>query len=242
MKLSIIAIFIASFCSANAADIETRRYDSSKLKRMRIKNSVGNIDVLKTEGNQFSAILRKEKSEKCSVRENNNPYAYQLEVKEKNKSFWGSSQCKVDVVLNVPEDVSIELSTLAGDIAVAGLKKDAVVRTESGDIRIDSAFKKLNVVSNSGDLVLRKPSRQSRLHNVSGDIKLELQNMPQKGNMAITIVSGNVEMNLPAKAKVNSRLQIGSGSLIDEVGKTRDSKFKLSVKAGTGDIALKKKY
>lgn len=241
-KLTVLSILAWPFIVVANPDVEVKTYDASSLKRMRIKNSVGDVEVIAISGEVLKVTLRKEKSESCKIKEKKNPFAYNLSVDEKSKSFFGGSKCVVDLVVSAPSNVTVEVGTSDGDVKVVGFTNEAIIRTGSGDVVLNSGLRNLNIVTGSGDMRVTKASKKSRLHASSGDIKLQMRSIPQKGSLSISVGSGDVELDLPTSAKIRSKIQAGAGGLIDEVGSDLNAEYKLQVRSGTGDVRLKKKF
>lgn len=60
------------------------------------------------------------------------------------------------------------------------------------------------------------------------------------GELDIKTGSASAEIVLPKTAKVRTSFTAGSGELTNEIGDSPDSKFKISMMAGSGNLHIKR--
>lgn len=74
----------------------------------------------------------------------------------------------------------------------------------------------------------------------SGTAKITYLTVPEIGKFDLKSGSGLVELTMPANAKIQTNFVSFGGKMTNEIGDTKDAKFKVSVKSGAGNLHIKK--
>jgi DUF4097 and DUF4098 domain-containing protein YvlB len=95
-----------------------------------------------------------------------------------------------DIVVQVPQDSSIEVSGVSADIAVAGVNGDQALQTVSGDVEASGISGDLEAASVSGDVEVQGTgaNAETSAATVSGDVFVS----GLSGNLEAESVSGDV--------------------------------------------------
>jgi DUF4097 and DUF4098 domain-containing protein YvlB len=94
--------------------------------------------------------------------------------------------------------------------------------------------------SGSGNISIKGLTAGGDLKTGSGEVSLVYKVPPAIGELSIKTGSGNVEILFPKSAKIRTSFSAGSGELINELGDSPNSKFKVSMTAGSGNLHIKK--
>lgn len=102
----------------------------------------------------------------------------------------GGRDIASDLVIRVPENSSLEISTVSADITIEDVKGKQLIETVSGDIDTVAYASNLGIESVSGDIDVQGDNKKSRIRadSVSGDI--EFQSLD--GDAEVDTVSGDV--------------------------------------------------
>jgi len=102
----------------------------------------------------------------------------------------GGRNIASDLVINVPENSSLEISTVSADVSVEDVLGRQEVDTVSGDIEIEAYTSDLELETVSGDIEIGGDDKKMRVRadSVSGD--MEFQNL--NGEVEIDTVSGDL--------------------------------------------------
>ena len=63
---------------------------------------------------------------------------------------------------------------------------------------------------------------------------------PKKGSLDISTGSGNATVFFPVGAEILSDFKAGSGTLYNELGDSSAASFKVKMRAGSGNLKIKK--
>jgi len=125
-----------------------------------------------------------------------------LEAEEKDNRVeigaesWARS---VDLRIEVPPASSVEASTVNdGEIAVSGLSGELVLHNTNGGIRVDGVTGPVNAST------------------VNGDVAVKFGPAMASAAMAFSTLNGDVELTLPADARVNVVLRSDNGDIYSD--------------------------
>ncbi len=115
-----------------------------------------------------------------------------------NRGSWGreSINVSVDYKIWIPEKAAAEVKSVSGDVTVAALGGQAVVKSVSGNVDIlGGAGAEINVVS--GDVTAQNIMGDAYLKTVSGTVKAT----KVKGSVEAESVSGDIELKDVSEAR-----------------------------------------
>lgn len=162
------------------------------------------------------------------------------------------------VIVSAPPSVRTDIKAGAGDIKVLNMENGLDIKTGTGDVQLAGCAGKLSLSSGTGDLSGTAASSEVHIKIGSGDVKLsgltgsadiksgsgdiELGwvGQPANGECRIMAGSGDVALRFPGGAKINARLNAGSGDVTNSLPQTTDG-FPVLVMCGSGDIDLSDK-
>lgn len=221
------------------AVIESREFDATKFDSLKIKNSSGNIVIsVSKDKKAYVKADKKQFGKKCVL--NMNQVKNELVVEVKHTGMLEADQCEVNLSLEVPAAVAMEIKNGSGNLDINGTKGDIDFRLGSGNAKIVAGIDKLQGKSGSGDIEASGLNGSVEVKTGSGNVKLSYQPDSQKGYIDVNTGSGNVGIYLPATVLVSTNFKAGSGQLSSEFGNSTNAAFKIDVKTGSGNLDIKK--
>ena len=205
-------------------------------KQLNLRNGSGSINVSTSDSAKMTVRANKvHVGPSCVLAIEKTGSTLVVEAKNKN-----SGRCEVHFNISLPREVSIDLKSGSGSVQVQGTKGPISYRTGSGNVDLDGEINRLEGRSGSGSINVKGLTGGADLQAGSGNISIVYPKKPENGELHLKMGSGNTIVFLPAHTKVKTSFKAGSGQLLNELGDTHDAKFTISVKTGSGNLAIKK--
>ncbi len=133
-----------------------------------------------------------------------------------------------DLTVRVPQDSSVEVSSVSADVRIGGTTGRQDVQTVSGDVQTEIAGSDTEVTAVSGDVRLRGSGAATnvRVNSVSGDLTLERI----AGVLNAVSVSGDVELEMGDASDV--RVRSTSGDVRLRAALQRDARLEMATVSG----------
>jgi DUF4097 and DUF4098 domain-containing protein YvlB len=263
-------VFVAAFVAAPV--LAEQKYEErfektvplSKTGRLYLTNISGTIDVMTWKDAQVkiealktskasSADKAKENAAKVTIDVTGEGDMVRVETNypKQTGGFWrgDSISVSVDYKIWVPEQASIELTSVSGDVNVAAIGGAAKIKCVSGDVELKAAASAdLDIVS--GDLTIGNIAGDVHVKGVSGDIDvsaikgsvdvktvsgdIKLMDVPDAQTVGVESVSGNITFTGMIKAGGRYEIKVHSGDV--RVTIPASASFDLDAKTFSGDI------
>lgn len=238
MKRYTLALISLVCCLAFAAP-ESKVFESKGLIGVSVENTSGKVVISSTEDAKVTVVATKNKfSDKCKMTVERSGNKLVIKV-EKTSSFFSTEVCDVDFQVNVPKAVDLDLAAGSGDLTVNGIQGDLTFIVGSGDILANGTFKKIDGKSGSGNIAIKGLTGGGELKTGSGEIDLTYLVSSLNGELDLKSGSGDAMILFPKGTKVKTSYKTGSGELSNELGDYPEAAFKISMKAGSGDLKIK---
>lgn len=235
-----ILLTIASVAQSEPSS--KRRFGAFDLRSVSVQNLSGDIRFEVGAGQEaFLEVKKLSWSESCRLKAEKTLENLEIVVSEKGRGSFFRKSCKANLILKVPARVALNLKNGSGNIEVNGVQGDIEFKLGSGDVRIDSATSSVKGTAGSGNVEILGEMGSTSLRTGSGDIKIELSNPIEKGLIDIKTGSGDAEITLPKTMTVLADFKAGSGKIDSEFGNDSEAGFKVSMRAGSGDLKILKK-
>ncbi len=163
-----------------------------------------------------------------------------LVVEVKEEGWFNGDNCKVNFEIKVPKIIALNLKSGFGKFEINGTKGKINFKLGSGDVVVDAEVVELRGKSGSGSVKVTGLVGDTYLKTGSGDITLSYKAVIQKGQLNIATGLGDATVSFPASMKIMTNFKSGSGQIYNELGASSDAAFKVSMKAGSGDLKIKK--
>ncbi len=207
--------------------VETKTLEPGDWHKLNVKNEVGKIRVV-SGGKTPSLTITKRFHKPENL-------AFKLETA--NDTLWLTGKiktkicngCGIDITLNIPQDLEVQLQTDVGDVTVAGLLRSLDVTTSVGDIE----------ARNLGTATVH-------LQTDTGNIDLK----DAQGSIELKTDIGTITAQRLGKSQVNMQADTGDLNLTDVEGavvletnmgsiQTNNIRGSLNLKTDTGDVGAK---
>lgn len=223
---------------ASLANAESREFDLSEISEVEVSNGSGDISITAVNSGKATVMATKKQFGKhCELTIDKRGRTLFVGVE---KAGVLRDECEVDIHITTPRTAMLDLDSGSGDIKVKGTSGDLNFRIGSGDVDVDAEVKKLEGKTGSGDVSIKGLTAGGTLKTGSGEINLVYDVAPAPGELDIKTGSGDAEIVFPKNATILTSFLAGSGELINELGDTPNSKFKISMKTGSGDLHIKR--
>ena len=236
---------------------ETQLYDASKIKKLVVKTSSGDINVVATTGKKASVVANKvEFSDSCEMTQKLEKNTLVINVSGRSKGWFNFTSCRVNFDISVHKNTSLTLKGGSSNLQVAGIKAPVLFKLGSGDVKLNVASKKVTGRTGSGNIQARGALKNAKLKtgsgNIdikglvgsasvksgSGNINLTYKKALSKGVVEMKTGSGNANLNLPSGMEVFAKMRSGSGLVSNQAVNNPKSQFKVSMKSGSGNINI----
>lgn len=179
-------------------------FSVSESARLRLTNIRGSVEVVSGEAGQIAVTAVKQTdsgdAEYTEIRMSQQPDgSVFVETHYQASGFLSLSKpCKVDYLVRVPQQVSLDLSGVSNTASVQGIAGEIKVRTVSGDVALRELSGPLQINSVSGQVSGERLAGPLSFETVSGSVRLMDSRFERiKG----TTVSGSVHMETPLEGQ-----------------------------------------
>lgn len=216
------------------------------------KNAQVKIEALKT-SKAGSLAKAKENAAEVSIEVTKEGDLVRVETKypKRRGGFWGddSINVSVDYKIWVPEQATVEVHSVSGDVKVAAIGGKATVGCVSGNVDllgaagadIDLTSGELTLVNIGGDVYVKAVSGNIEATQVKGSIEVEavsgditLRDVSDASSLSVKSVSGNI--TYVGKIKMGGRYEIKAHSGDVRMTLPADSSFDFEASTFSGDI------
>ncbi|PVZ70154.1 DUF4097 family beta strand repeat-containing protein [Pelagibaculum spongiae] len=164
---------------------------------------------------------------------------YLKKIKTKDK------KAKIDLVIQMPDGIYLDVRDTTGDIEVAGLKKGGRILDGAGDLTLSNSSGKLITVNDgSGKLIISGTSGKLKINDKRDDISVsqhrgELVINDKKGNILVEDVEGRVRVSDKAGDISLNRIQ-GKVKITNKSGDIQLSSImgNVELKDGKGNVQI----
>jgi len=235
MKALITVLCILGSASAFA---ETREFDAKFIKKVAVENSAGKTTITATDAAKATVdITRVTFSDKCEMQVDEKSSILNIVVKK--KGIFNTEACEVNFDIKVPKTADLNLTVGSGKVALNGMQGELAFIVGSGNIVADGAFKKVQGMAGSGHIDMKGLTSGADLQTGSGGINLSYATAKPKGELTMSTGSGNATVVFPKDAVIKTAFEAGSGRLSSDLVSNPKADFKVSMKAGSGDLKIK---
>ncbi|HWU42245.1 MAG TPA: DUF4097 family beta strand repeat-containing protein [Bdellovibrio sp.] len=234
---SSLTILVSSMAFAKS---DTKEFDAQYVRALNIDNMQGDINITGVEAKKAVVVADKTKfTDDCFLLiTQEGPI---VKVKVEQKSFMGKD-CRVNFTISMPINVKLNVTEGMGNLTILNTKGEINYKVGTGDVTIDATVLKVDGKMGSGKTTIKGLEGDAHFFAGSGAHDLTYSKLPSHGEVEIKTASGGVDLSLPADAKFSVDAKMGSGSVHNDFTATKNAKFKVLYKAGSGDLNIKKAY
>jgi hypothetical protein len=199
----------------------------SNIKSIRLSASSGDITLKKSSGKDVKvSVTYSYDTDEYEPLLTESEGRLTLEEKFSRGNHTGNSKW----VIEMPDDLSVKVTTGSGDISVTGLKVDLKSNAGSGDVTLSAVKGDLDFNSGSGDMEIEDSEGEIKTNTGSGNIRAS----NTKGSLSFNAGSGNIKID-----KLNGDIKVNTGSGdIDVKGVTLTGASSFNSGSGNTNVAL----
>ena len=241
MKSLILLGIVLTQSLALAVPVQ-KSFDAQDLTTLEVHNLSGCISI-EASPDQVARVKASKKSWKkgCVLKTEKEFEVLKVKVEDKGTNSFGRKNCEVSFEIQIPSRAQLKIKNGSGDVLVSGIRGEIDFKLGSGDLKINSTTSKVNGTAGSGDIEIVGEVGATSLRTGSGDIKIIYNNPIDEGLIDIKTGSGDADISLPPTMKILTDFKAGSGDVESEFGSDQEAKFKVSMRAGSGDLKIRKK-
>jgi DUF4097 and DUF4098 domain-containing protein YvlB len=230
-------VILCVLCSASAF-AETREFDAKSINKVAVENQAGRTTITATDAEKATVEINRTKfSDKCELDVSQKGSI--LNVAVKKKGMFNFDNCEVNFEIKVPKTADLNLTVGSGKVAVEKMQGELVFIIGSGNIVADGGFTKVQGMAGSGTIDIKGLNVGADLQTGSGSIHLTYATATPKGQLAMSTGSGDAVVNFPKNTMIETAFEAGSGKLKSDLVSNPKADFKVSMKAGSGDLKIK---
>ncbi|WP_138430114.1 DUF4097 family beta strand repeat-containing protein [Fodinibius saliphilus] len=151
-----------------------------------------------------------------------------FEVSEENNKVeisGASPMQSIDFEVTVPRNFSLNLSTVNG-----------------GGIHVENVQGEMDISNVNGEVSLTNVGGAALVNTVNGDIKAIFQNVSPNSPMAFSNLNGDIDITLPAKAKITAKMKSEWGEVFTDfeidINRNKQKKVKSSADDGVYKVSV----
>lgn len=235
---------IVLFAPTIYADSVVKTFQTSQVKRLNLKNGSGDTIVVGRNLSEVKVNVERTKwNDKCKLQIGESSGSLNVEVHQESSNFslFSSNECRANISITMPAVSDISIKSGSGDVSLADLTGSFDVKVGSGNLKVEkSNATKLYAHSGSGDIKVSGELSDVDVKVGSGDINLTYQKSPTAGSAVIKSGIGDATLHLPKESRIKVDFKAGSGRLSNELDNLQSAKYSISMKAGSGNLNVKK--
>lgn len=241
MKRLVWAMGLWAAGSAFAVTVDKFQFKAEQIKSAQIHNSTGNVHIAPVTDKLAYVVVNKFKwGPRCKT--NVDVVEGVLHVTMDDTSWILDHECRVDLVVSLPEKIPVQIRAGTGDVKVTASRGDIDVKVGSGLIALKGEIGTLKALSGTGDIRLAGQAQAAEIKTGSGNIELDFNSVPEKGKLELKTGTGDVQIYLPPAAEVHSQISTGNGTVINEFSVSEaDTRLDVAAASESGDIQIRKK-
>lgn len=242
------SITMACLLMSSLAMAQESVLEFEDVKALDISNSMGNISVTGDDNiSKTSVKITKTRSkEDCDLATSMAGNSLNIEQKAPPAS---RKQCETDIIIRVPQkniDLKLVIINLTGDVNVQNYAGDLDVEMESGSLKV------ADTIVNDGKITLGRGS--AKFDNIQatdlyikandGNVSLGFSKILDKGKVEIRNNAGNVDVTIPASAKVDASYSVTEGRMSGEASSKQagsGEKYFIELFVPNGNFSVNKK-
>jgi Toastrack DUF4097 len=147
--------------------------------------------------------------------------------------------CQIDLTVELPSDVAVEIDADNGSIEVRGIEAPVYVRSDSGSIELDRLAGNLDAQSDNGRVVARRlTSADVRVSSDNGRVELQFDGEPT--TVVADSNNGRVDVLLPdTDAAYRVDISSDNGRVDQQVRVDPASERSITISADNGSVSVR---
>jgi len=231
MKKIVIVIFVALLATAAVADEEINQtLDAAKDGQVNVSNLSGSVEVIGWKSSQIEVTGELgDDVEEFIFDRTGKQTTIKVRVPERS---WGHKDVSSELIIKVPLDSSLDVSTVSADIDIEGVHGEQELTSVSGDINTKAFANDVRAETVSGDVDIEGDGNDAEwvLSSVSGDVTAD----GVSGDVGAEVVSGDVEVSGGSFNRV--KLETVNGDIVFNGGLREKGRMDIETVNGTVEV------
>ncbi len=159
---------------------------------------------------------------------------------ECSRGLWlvGGPRCRTDVVLRVPEDVTVIARSAAGGVTISGLTGAADLTSSAGSVRVDGHTGALRAHSSAGGVTVTGLSTDdAEITSSAGSVEVTAIEPPS--SLRASSSAGTVTITLPAGESYNVDADTSAGTTTIDVPTDPSSPYRVEATSSAGNVTVR---
>jgi hypothetical protein len=213
-----------------------KSFETPGLVSLRVENASGKVEIETHEAARTDVLVvalhpsAEELVRRARVSETSTALGYEVTVEiphgRAKARFWSGDGSAVAVIVKVPFDAELEVSTASASVAAQGRYRVARVRSASGEISLDEITGPVNIRTATGDIRVASVGDLVDVQTASGDVRIGVAAAGGK----IATASGDVDLG---RADKPTRVHTASGDV-----RLKESLQGVTIKTTSGDLRI----
>lgn len=212
---------LALSSSALAEDPTKKTFTTDGVSNLSIETAAGDITIKAGPG-RFEVTVNHYDAERCVLTMLSKDGTLHLKAESKPGRGVFDKGCEAGFSVTAPAATRVTADAGAGTIDFDGVVGEVHAATGAGSIR--------------GTL----ESRLAELSTGAGSIGVTWNKTPKDGRIKADTGAGSVRLAFPAGTKLESDLETGIGSVLNELGETKGAALKVKASSGVGSVSIAK--
>jgi len=210
-----------------------RSFETPGSVSLRVENASGKVEIETHEAKRTDVLVvalhpaAEELVRRARVSERTTTLGHEVSVEvpqaRAKARFWSGYSSAVAVLVRVPPDTELDVSTASASIGALGRYRAARIRSASGEISLDEITGQANVRTANGDIKVGTVGDMADVETASGDVKIGVAAAGGK----IATASGDVDLGRAGKP---TRVLTASGDV-----RLKEALQGVTIKTASGD-------
>lgn len=176
----------------------------------------GDVRVAAHDGDAIVVTGYKEGRDKDQVTIEDRSSGNRVEVRDRYPQNCRNCSVSVRFEVKIPRKLALRydgFSSVSGNVEVIGASGELNAKSVSGNVVVRGCDAAVKASSVSGDVEVGENEGTVTATSVSGNVGVNIERLPEGGDMKFTTVSGNVNVRMPSSLNAEVEMNSMSGAL-----------------------------
>ena len=176
----------------------------------------GDVRVTAYDGDAVVVTGYKEGRDKDQVSIEDNSSGNRVSVRDRYPQNCRNCNVSVRFEVKIPRKLQLRydgFSSVSGNVEVSGASGELNAKSVSGDVTVKDCDAAVKASSVSGNVEVGSNEGTVNANSVSGNVNVNIERLPEGGDMKFNSVSGNVSVRVPGALNAEVEMSSMSGAL-----------------------------
>jgi hypothetical protein len=215
--MSALALVITSMCAAFVAAQDFQQtYRVGPGGSVSVGSISGNVIVTAYDGDAVIVSARKEGRDLDKVTIEDRSSGNRVDVRDRYPERCNRCDVSVHYEVKIPRKMQLRydaFSSVSGNVEVTGASGELQAKSVSGEVKVRGCDATVKASSVSGNVEVGDNQGMVSANSVSGNVNVQIDQLPEGGDLKFTSVSGNVNVRVPGSLNAEVEMSSMSGTL-----------------------------